>query len=424
MPMPNIKEDVIMQEKQMYSGYRWAMLAATSIAVMTLYIDMTAFAPILGEVAKDLQVDMGKATNLMMGFVLAVACVLLAGGSIPDKYGVTFAQVLGLLCATVPATLMPWIGHSYGAVFVARLIQGASVGFVFATIGPVMALWFPPKEQGLAGGLMIGSLALGSAIGVVSSPAVYAATGSWQSTVAILSLIGWVAIILSLLITRRAPSAQVVEAITQVMQSAAGKLTFGKALKLPITWVGSFVMACNAWAMYSLYNLVPAYLAAPTPMGAGLGPAKAGALSLGLTVVGLFAMIVGGVFFDKVPKGKVKPALIIGFVLTGIFTYLILSPSVYGSMGLLLVALLIAGWGVPFQNPSVSAFIAMNYPPNIVGGLVSWWFGFATLVGALGLYLGGRSIVATGGFRLTFIMLSLACVVGLILTFFLKPRRT
>lgn len=407
----------------MYSGYRWAMLAATSLAVMSIYIDMIAFAPILGEIAKSMQIGMGAATNLMMGFVLATACVLIWGGAVADKYGVTIAQVLGLLCATVPATLMPLLGHSYGAVFVSRLIQGASVGFVFATIGPVMALWFPPKEQGIAGGLMIGSLAVGSAIGVISSPAVYGATGSWQTTVAILSILGWVSIIFSLIVTRRPPSAGVIEAVTQVMQSAVGKLTFGQALKLPITWIGSFTMVCNAWGLYCLYNLVPPYLAAPTPMGVGLGPARAGALSLAVTVIGIFAMILGGVFFDKVAKGRTKPALFIGFVLTGVFTYLILAPGVYSSMGLLALCLLVAGWGIPFQNPSVSAFIAMNYPPNIVGSMVGWWFGFATFGGALGLYLGGKSIASTGSFNLAITMISLACVVGFVLSFFLRPAK-
>ncbi|MGD0231696.1 MAG: hypothetical protein ABSC19_15310, partial [Syntrophorhabdales bacterium] len=43
--------------------------------------------------------------------------------------------------------------------------------------------------------------------------------------------------------------------------------------------------------------------------------------------------------------------------------------------------------------------------------------------GALGLYLGGKSIAATGSFRLTFTMISLACVAGLILSFVLKPRK-
>lgn len=36
--------------------------------------------------------------------------------------------------------------------------------------------------------------------------------------------------------------------------------------------------------------------------------------------------------------------------------------------------------GVSFAGPSISAYIAMNYPPNLVGSMVGWWFGFGTLI--------------------------------------------
>jgi MFS family permease len=134
-------------------------------------------------------------------------------------------------------------------------------------------------------------------------------------------------------------------------------------------------------------------------------------------------MIVGGIFFDMIFKGKSKPAIIIGFILTGLFTYLLLSPGVYGSMGLLVVCLMIAGWGIPFMNPSISAFVAMNYPPHILGRVIGWVFGFGTFGGALGLYLGGMSIGATGSFKLAITMISLAAILGIIVGFMLKPRR-
>lgn len=411
-----------MEQNQPYTSYRWLMLISVSLAIISCYIDMIAYAPILGEIAKDLKIEMGAATNLMMGFVVAVAFVLTWGGIVVDKKGVTFALVLGLLCASVPAAFMPMIGKSYGGVLFARLIQGASVGFIFGTLGPVLALWFPLAQQGLAGGLIIGSISVGSAIGVVSSPAIFSSTGSWQNTVAIMSIPGWLGIVLALAFTRRPPSAEVVKGLMEVMKSAVGQLSFGKALTLPGTWVATFVMICNAWGLYCLYNLVPAFLAAPSPMGAGKGPAQAGGLSLFLTIIGFFAMVVGGVFFDNIAKGKSRPAIAIGFVLTGFFTYLILSPSVSGSTGLLILCLLFAGWGIPFMNASISAYIAMNYPPNIIGSVIGWVFGFGTFGGALGLYLGGMSIGMTGSFFWAITMISIAAAVGLILSTFLKPR--
>jgi MFS family permease len=413
-----------MDERSVYSPYRWAMLLATSFAVMSIFIDMIAIAPILGDVAKDLGVGMGAATNLMMGFALATACVLMWGGVVCDKYGITAALVLGLLCASVPATFMPWIGHSFWAVMVARLIQGASVGFIFAVIGPVMALWFPPNEQGLAGGIMIACLSVGSALGGLVSPMILSSGVSWQGTVSIISLIGWVAIILALVVTRRPPNPEVVKGLMQVMQSSAGKLSVGKAFGLGMTWIGAFVLFFNCWNMYCFLNLVPPYIAAAAPMGIGLGPVMAGKLALAGTIVGIVATILGGTFFDKIAKGKQKPAVIIGFAFTALFAFPITLPTVYSNIALLVLCLVLVGWGFNFMSASLSGFIAMNYPPSIVGRMVGWWFGFGMFGGALGLYLGGLTIGATGSFRTAIGLISVSAVLGLILDFFLKPSTT
>jgi MFS family permease len=411
-----------MENKAMYTPYRWLMLLAASMAILSAYVDMIAISPILGEVAKSLNVDVGSATNLMMGFVLAIACILIWGGVVCDKFGVTVALVLGLLCATVPATLMPWAGHTYGTVLILRLIQGASVGFIFAVIGPVSALWFPPKEQGIASGIMIAFIPAGSALGVILSPVILAGGRSWQSTVAILSVFGWISILLALLITRRPPSAEVVKAVSQAMQSSAGKMSFGRAMAQPITWVGCIVSAFNTWNLYCILNLIPTYLAEKQPLGINLGPVTAGKLALASTIVGIFATLAGGIFFDKV-KGRPAPGMQIGFVLTAIFIYPIVFPSVYNNWIYLVGCLVLFGWGVNFVGPSVSGFIARIYPPDIVGRMVGWWFGFSTFFGALGLYLCGRKIAQTNSFDWTMKSIAIAGIVGFFLAFFLRYRQ-
>jgi len=406
----------------MYSPTRWIILLSAAVAIMSLYINMIVFAPILGDISTALKVDMGTATNLMMGFVLSVACVLIWGGVVCDKFGVTAALILGLLCTSVPAVLMPLLGQSYNAVFIARLVQGASVGFVFATIGPILALWFPPKEQGLAAGVMFGSISLGSTIGVVASPALFKLLGSWELMVAVMSVPGWVAIAMAILFTRHAPSQEVLEALGAGMAAGEGDLTVKKALALPMTLLVTAVIICNAWGMYCMYNLVPPFLSAPAPMGVGLSSLTAGNLSLALTAVGIIAPFVGGLFFDKIAKGDPKPAVIIGFILSGVFIYLISTPMVYGNMPLLVVCLMLAGWGIPFMGSSLSAYIAGSYPPAIVGRMMGFCFGVGTFGGALGLYLGGRSIGATGSFFTALAMISAAAVVGIILMLLLKKQ--
>jgi MFS family permease len=399
------------------------MLLSTCLAFMSIYIDMIAIAPILGDVAKDLQIDMGAATNLTMGFVLAAACVLIWGGVVVDRFGMTVATLLGLLCATVPATFMPMIGQSYEVVMLARLIQGASVGFILAIIGPTVVLWFPPKEHGLAGGIIIAFISVGSAVGGLVSPLILSSGVSWQGTVSLLSLLGWVSIVLTLIIMRRPPSPEVLKGLIQVMQPSAGQLTFWKAFLLPMTWIGAFIVFFNTWNMYCFLNLIPPYIAAPPPMGIGLGPVMAGKLALAGTVVGIISTILGGSFFDKIAKGNQGSAVLVGFILTALFAFPLALPAVYNNMALFIVCLILVGWGFNFMGASFNGFIVMNYPPGIVGRMVGWWFGFGAFGGALGLYVGGKTIEATGSFKTAIMLVSVSAIVGFILDCFLRPAR-
>jgi MFS family permease len=340
-----------------------------------------------------------------------------------DKFGVTVATVLGLLCATVPATLMPLIGHDFGIVMAARLVQGASVGFVFAVIGPTVVLWFPPKEHGLAGGIIIAFISVGSAVGGLASPMILASGVSWQAVVCLLSLLGWLSILVAVIITRRPPAPEVLQGLMQAMQPAAGELTFKKAFRLPMTWIGAFVVFFNTWNLYCFLNLVPPYLAAPPPMGVGLGPVTAGKLALAGTIVGIVATIAGGSFFDKIAKGNQKCAVLIGFILTALFAFPMALPAVYSNLLLLIVCMMLVGWGLNFMGASINGFIAMNYPPSIVGRMVGWWFGFGTFGGALGLYVGGKTIGSTGSFKTAIALLSVSAVIGILLDLFLKPQQ-
>ncbi len=406
-----------MNEADRYPRNRWFVLLAACLGTAAFQISMIAYAPLLSEIAKSLGVDMGAATNLMTAFVLSASVMLILGGGLCDRYGVKAVIVLGLLCVSVPAAAMPWIGVKYPVVFCARLVQGASVGLVLATWAPLIAVWFPPEKKGLVAGLIMGAISLGSAIGVLVSPVVFLAVGSWQKTAALLSIPGWLTLVFTLFLKGRPQDSQV-PSLADGASITDGAL-FRKALFAPITWVGILIAFFTQWCLQSVYNLVPAYLAADVPMGVGFGPMLSGQLSLAIMISGMFAPVLGGLLQDKVVRGDSRLLVIFGFLLTGAFTYLILFSFVHTKMLLLSVCLILAGGGVVLMNPAMAAFVTVAYPIQIVGRMNGLWLGVGAFGGVAGLYAGGRAVAKSGNFTMVFIMVALAAVAGFVCALFM-----
>jgi MFS family permease len=410
-----------MDEEKSYPAYRWLVLATASLSLIVYSLTMIAYAPMLSKIAEDLRVDMAACLNLSMVFLIVVAFCNTFGGALVDRLGLTVIYVGTMLAAGVPAVLLPWIGHDYTTVFLIRLIQGPCA-IAFCTAGPILAFWFPQREHGLAGGIMMCMMSIGSAIGVVLFPLIFSAVGTWQTAIAIGSIPAWITLFLAILVTRRRPPLRVDEASSAQMQSASEKETYGQILREPTAWFGLLILFFSAWGFYTLYNVVPAYLASPAPIGLGLGSVTAGRLSLLMIAIGALAMVLGGLFYDKVARGGSRSSVLIGFALSGLLTYTLVFPAVNQNRVLLGSVLILSGFGFPFMLPSMSAFVVKNYPAHVVGGIIGLWFGLGTLGGAAGIYVAGLLTAATGSFEWGIKVISLAAAAGFMIGFTLKPR--
>ncbi len=403
--------------------FRWWVLFTACLGNTAMQIGMIAYAPLLSEIAKNLNVDIGAATNLMAVFVFLASIGLILGGFLCDRYGILFVIILGLLCSAVPASLMPWIGTSYRPVFLARIVQGLSAGFLLCTMAPIMAIWFPPQEKGLASGFLNGSVSLGSAVGVLAAPAMFLALGNWQQMAAWLSLPGWVALIAAIVaIVSQKPQgipSQSRPSGESVIEGAA----FKRAVSAPITWIGVLLTFFTAWCFMSLYNLTPAYLAADKPVGVGFGPMLSGKLMLAVMIAGMIGPVFGGMLQDKVFRGNARPVLLIGFTLSCVFILTILSPVVYANMPILVVCLILAGVGNAFLYPAIVVFVSTNYPIQIVGKMLGLWMGMGAFGGAAGLFVGGLAVAKFGSYNLGITQTALSAVVGFIFALFLvRPK--
>jgi MFS family permease len=404
-----------------YPKYRWFVLFSACFAIATIYIHMTSIAPILGIIANDLDIGMGQATQLFTSRMLGEAVWMVILGFVVDKYGLTTSLLLGNAIGLLSVVVTPWIGDSYLGFLTVRFMQAGAVGMIFPVIGYVAAHWFPQKEHGLANGLFFGALGVGAGVGALMSPLINEAIQNWQLTVAILGIFNVIGMALALmLIGKKGPLQD--EKIDESAPEIVGGMTYREALTHPVSWLGAFIVFANAWIMFNSTNIIPAFLAEPKPMGAGLGAVTSGYLNLALTWIGVPAVLIGGWFYDSLLKGRAKVAVFIGFI-CAMFAFMLIYPSIQANMFLLVVILMVVGFGMPFQNASISSYIVKVYPSEVSGQMIGWWFGFGTFGAAAGLFLGSISIDKTDSFNLSIIMIALAAVAGFILTFFLNDDK-
>ena len=245
-----------MENQHAYPTHRWLVLAVACLAIMSCYMNIVAYAPLISQIALSFKIDTGRAMHLISVTYLVTALTLFFAGLICDRYGVRPALLLGLFASVVPALFVPFISN-FGPLMIARIFQGISPAFVMVIVGPITGMWFPRREQGIASGLMMGSLSLGAAVGLAAGPVLWKLTDSWQLAVTLLSLLGWLSLALTLLIWSHAamPSdARIPHGMDPEASSA-----FKAAIASPVTWVGTAIFFFAAWGMHSLYALVPAY---------------------------------------------------------------------------------------------------------------------------------------------------------------------
>ncbi len=408
-----------MTVRETHSRFRWAVLAAAMAGCVAVQMTSLAPAPVLPQIAADFSLDVGTASNYINTTFLFTGCLVgvLLGGFVCDRFGVVHSIAVGLAVVTVPAALTPWIAGSPAGLIGARLVEGLAQGFVFPAMGPIMARWFPARQRGVAGGLMSSAVAVGSSAGMFFGPLVFAAAGGWRQMCAWLSLPGWLGLAFAVALARKPESR--LPAAAEVGDDAAGS-SYARAAVAPLTLVGIALTFLATWSMQSLYTLTSTFLAAMPPLGAGYGPARAGELMLGVTLVaGVSGPLVTGLLLDKVFRGHAKPPLLAGFALMSACVFALRFPAVTGNVAVVETVLVAAGFGVQLALPTIYYFIAQAYPPGMAGKMTGLWTGLGAFGGVLGVYIAGVTVRSRNSYDATFAVQAAVALTAFFLTYVL-----
>jgi MFS family permease len=280
------------------------------------------------------------------------------GGRFFDRYGIGKTMALASVFFLFPQFLIPYI-PSWSAIIVLRFVQGNVVA-MFPGLVAMNGLWFPEKEHGLASGVFMGGLALGTAVGNYLCSALLPSLG-WKSTFIALGVIA-----LSLIIVWFALVASKTGMRADSKEKKEGNTDRSMIYRNPITWLLALIMLGNCWQIYAMYGVTQSML-----FDYGYGLEAVGILGLVLGLVGVFSTPMGGITSDVLSRrmGTTRArviSMLIGFVVAFFGTLLVPFLSQY-SYVVALGAMIFMGFGVPWTNGPYWALPTEVFPKELAG---------------------------------------------------------
>ena len=128
------------------SRRRAAVLATVCLAVFAINLDTTIVNVALPSLTRQLGASTGKLQWVVDAYNLAFAALVLAAGSLGDRYGRRPALLAGL----VGFALASGIGaacSSAGALIVVRFVMGAFAALIFPTTLSILTNAYPDRSE-------------------------------------------------------------------------------------------------------------------------------------------------------------------------------------------------------------------------------------------------------------------------------------
>jgi EmrB/QacA subfamily drug resistance transporter len=155
---------------------RWRILGVTLVIGFMSLLDVTIVNVALPSIRTGLETSSGTVQWVVSGYALAFGLTLVAGGRLGDAYGRRKLMLVGLTGFIVSSAAVG-LAPSAELVVAARLLQGASAGFLTPQSSGLIQQLFQGPERGRAFGFFGLTVSISSAVGPVLGGAIIAVAG-------------------------------------------------------------------------------------------------------------------------------------------------------------------------------------------------------------------------------------------------------
>ncbi|MEL6537281.1 MAG: MFS transporter [Bacteroidota bacterium] len=185
-------------------GLRWWILGLVFLATVINYIDRGALGTMWPSISEDLGMDKNDYAIIINIFMISYAVGQAVTGRLFDKIGTRMGFVLSIGVWGI-ATMLHAAARSMSTFGIFRSILGLGEAGNWPGAVKSNAEWFPIKERAVAQGIFNSGAAMGSIIAPLLIGSLWAAYG-WQTTFAIVGVVGLLWIIPWLIFNKKKPA--------------------------------------------------------------------------------------------------------------------------------------------------------------------------------------------------------------------------
>jgi MFS family permease len=391
---------------------RWvqlAVFAAGTLLALSPWFSAAAVGPTLAADWGLTGLQLPLMTVLVqLGFAAAALVSAMAGIAdvVPGRY--LFAA--GAIVAGAANLGFALLAHDAAAGLVFRALTGAAIAFVYPVGMKLIAGWFA-RDRGLAVGILIGAITVGSA-----TPHLFRAVGAfagadWRPIVATASVAAFAGGLLVLAFGRPGP-----------LETAAPRFSLRLAtvaFREPAVRLANIGYLGHMWELYAMWTWVPAFIVASLTMAGITDRAAASLAAFAVVAVGGVGCVAAGYLADRAGRTLIT----IGAMAASGASALVIGVLFGGPPAAMLAVAIFWGLTVVADSAQFSTAVTELAPPGTSGSALS-------LQVAAGFVLTGVTILGVGvlgpvdgiGWRVAFGSLALGPLVGVIAMARLRRR--
>lgn len=324
-------------------GGKYSALIGCTLMLTIVYMSLTSWSVAVNELADTFSLT---APLIQAGTSMQIAGYAIGGfieGKMISKYGWKKVFTVVIIAYIIASALIP-VMTNYYIILALRFVQGC--GCMVGLTSAVITSWFPTKERGLALGILLGAIGLGSAFGGYVGGLLTPMIG-WRNTFWVISALAVVGTVIFYLMVKEAPPLEEEKAAVAQQNSETKQKNL---FKEPALWLLGLATLCCFFSCYGMYAYLAQYLYTLDYSSAQVGSM--------VFLNGLIAVVstpfVGWLSDRRVAKvGALKartwanmwPALFVAFV-----TCILLPHLAPMSLAMAYFISMAVGWGVPATN--------------------------------------------------------------------------